>query len=191
MRDIIGIFAGIIVIFASIPYLIDVKRKKARPARSTWIMFVILLFLGVIQSGSLGSGYSRFLIIGDITTCTLVLLFSFRYGISSITTLDIVCYSILTLDIILWQLLDNPLLGLLITISADLVAITPTIVKTYIDPSSETPAIWLITTFASLLAIFSENEISLVIIIFPLYLALTNGVIGVMTFRKKNILLKD
>ena len=191
MRDIIGIFAGIIVIFASIPYLIDVKRKKARPARSTWIMFVILLFLGVIQSGSLGSGYSRFLIIGDITTCTLVLLFSFRYGISSITTLDIVCYSILTLDIILWQLLDNPLLGLLITISADLVAITPTIVKTYIDPSSETPAIWLITTFASLLAIFSENEISLVIIIFPLYLALTNGVIGVMTFRKKNMLLKD
>ena len=191
MRDIIGIFSGIIVIFASIPYLIDVKRKKARPARSTWIMFVILLFLGVIQSGSLGSGYSRFLIIGDITTCTLVLLFSFRYGISSITTLDIVCYSILTLDIILWQLLDNPLLGLLITISADLVAITPTIVKTYIDPSSETPAIWLITTFASLLAIFSENEISLVIIIFPLYLALTNGVIGVMTFRKKNMLLKD
>lgn len=191
MRDIIGIFSGIIVIFASIPYLIDVKRKKARPARSTWMMFVILLFLGVIQSGSLGSGYSRFLIIGDITTCTLVLLFSFRYGISSITTLDIVCYSILTLDIILWQLLDNPLLGLLITISADLVAITPTIVKTYIDPSSETPAIWLITTFASLLAIFSENEISLVIIIFPLYLALTNGVIGVMTFRKKNILLKD
>ena len=169
MRAVLGVCAGLIAFGASAPYIRDIVRYRVQPARSTRLMLFFLVALGLLQSHSIGSTWSLFLLVGEV---------------GGMAKLDIICYSLLVVDVTFWLTTDNTQMALVLTITADIIATVPTIIKTYKFPNSETPLFHGLGTIAALLAILAEPQFIFVTVMFPIYLFFTNGLITCLSLRK-------
>lgn len=184
MHQFFGILATVIILGACIPYIRDILAGKVKPARSTRLMFLALLIVATLQSHDLGSKWSLLLLLGEILQGSVIFILSIKYGLGGLSKLDILCYSLLLIDIVFWVSTSNTRIALLLTISADLIACVPTIAKVVRKPKSETPLFWFIGGVAALFAIVSEGELQVDTIIFPVYLMLVNWLVGLLTFRE-------
>ena len=183
MRSALAVISGVLAFGACIPYINDIIAGRVVPARSTRIMFLVLLSLALFQQHDLGSRWGLLFIVGEFAVSIAVFIASIKYGIGGVSRTDIICYSLLFFDVIFWTITRNSLLGIHITILADLIAVFPTILKTIRFPKSETPLFFWLGGFCALLAMFAEPEFTYSHIAFPLYLALVNVFIAALTYR--------
>jgi hypothetical protein len=174
MKEIFALISFIIIVAPIIPYAKDMTRGRVKPSRSTRVMFLGLLLLAFFQQYSLGSGLGLALLVGEILGSVTVLLLSIRYGVGGLAKLDIVCYTLLILDLCIWAITKNALLAIFLTMLADMIALLPTVVKTWKDPQSETYYWWLMGVIAPVFGILSEGNFSLQEVLFPVYLLLAN-----------------
>ena len=98
-----------------------------------------------------------------------------KYGVGGLRKLDIICYVLLGVSIIVWLSTPYTLLALTIAIFTDAVSFTPTIVKTWHHPKSETPLYYWAGVVAPLFSIMAEQHRSASFVAFPLYLVVANG----------------
>ena len=184
MRAVLGVFAGLIAFVASAPYSRDIVRYRVQRASSTRLMLFFLVALGLLQSHSIGSTWSLFLLVGEVALSAVLLPLAIKYGLGGMAKLDIICYSLLVVDVTFWLTTDNTQMALVLTITADIIATIPTIIKTYKFPNSETPLFHGLGTIAALLAILAEPQFIFVTVMFPIYLFFTNGLITWLSLRK-------
>jgi hypothetical protein len=174
MKEVFALISFIIIVAPIIPYTKDMARGRVKPSRSTRVMFLGLLLLAFFQQHSLGAGLGLALLVGEILGSLAILLFSIRYGVGGLAKLDIACYTLLILDLGIWAVTNNALLAIVLTMVADMIALVPTVVKTWKDPQSETYYWWLMGVVAPVFGILSEGNFSLQEVLFPVYLLLAN-----------------
>ncbi len=178
MTEVNAIFstiAGLVLLLSYIPYGVDIAKKRVRPARSTRLMFVFLLLIALLQQHSLGSGWVLAITVGELIGSLSILGLAMKHGVGGFTRLDVTCYILLFSSLVLWAASGNVLLALHLTIVVDVIAFTPTLVKTWHAPKSETPLFFAVGAIAPLLGVVALESYSYSIIAFPLYLALVNG----------------
>ncbi len=176
--------AGMILFATYIPYGIDIFKGKVKPARATRLMFVILLSVVLLQQHSLGSGWTLAITIGELIGSMAIFGLAMKYGVGGLGQLDVACYILLFGSLVLWAVSDNALLALHLTILVDLIAFTPTLIKTWHAPKSETPLFFVVGAIAPLVGVAALASYSYSIIAFPLYLALVNGVEVGLIYRR-------
>ncbi len=186
MREFSAILSGIIMLWFTAHYAIDILKHRVKPARSSRYMYFLLLALALIQQGSLGSTWSLVLIATELLQSGVILVLSFKYGHGGFTKIDIVCYILLGVNISVWLLLDNPFLAIHILIIADLVATFPTIIKTKRHPETETPLYWASGSVAALLAILSESRWTYSTLVFFIYLLAINAYVAILASKRKS-----
>jgi hypothetical protein len=179
-----GLCSFIIIVAGSIPYMLAIAKNEASPSRSTRIMYIALMLLGILQSRDLGSGYSLLLFYGEILQGVLVFALSIKYGHSGLSKIDVLCYTLLIINTILYLFLHIPLAGMILIITADFIATLPTIIKTYRIPKSETPIFWLLGSIGAIFSVLAEQNISLATVIFPMYLVIVNALVFLLALRK-------
>lgn len=184
MHQFFGVVAAIIIMGACIPYIKDILAGKVQPARATRLMFLGLLIVATLQSHDLGSKWSLLLLGGEILQGSLIFILSIKYGLGGLSKLDVACYGLLAIDIVFWVATSNTLVALMLTITADIIACIPTIIKVIKEPKSETPLFWFVGGLAALFAIFAEKNLDFDTIVFPIYLMLINWLVGLLTYRK-------
>ena len=187
---ILGIISGVIVLFAVIPYIRDIVHGTTRPNTVSWFLWVGLLIISVLAQISAGASWSLVFLIGDLVGTSIILAFCFfGYGYGKYGWIEWVCLVLAVIAVVSWQVTDQPLLAIIFAAIADLMASVPTIVKAFKDPWSEDPPQFLLISFASLLAIISSTIFDPANIVFPAYLLLVNGTIGLTAFigRKTKI----
>lgn len=150
-------------------------------------MLTVLICVALWQQHTLGSGWALAVTLGEVVGSLAILGLSLKRGVGGLTRLDKACYLILAVDMALWLTTANTLLALHLTVLADLIAFTPTLVKTWRFPNSETPLFYVLGTVASLLSVVAVGGYSYGVLLFPLYLALINlaeaGLICVPRFQ--------
>ena len=128
------------------------------------------------------------MILGDIIgTSTVLAVCLWGYGYGKYGPVEWICALLALIAIALWQLAHEPVLAISCAILADLMAAIPTLLKAYKDPWSEAPAQFFLISFASLLALFSTTILDAANLIFPAYLLLLNGSIGVLAFSGRRL----
>ena len=80
-----------IIIFATIPYMVDIIRGKAQPARATRLMFFLLLLITLAQQNSLNSGYAMAVTIAELVSSTVLLALAMKYGVGGLSKSDKIC----------------------------------------------------------------------------------------------------
>lgn len=114
-----------------------------------------------------------------------ILALSLSRGVGGLRGLDVTCYGLLLLDVIFWLTTKNTLLALHLTVLADLIAMFPTLAKTWHDPKSETPLFFIIGSIGPLVGVVAAGQLNYAIILFPLYLALINTLEVALIYRTK------
>jgi len=174
MQQALSILAGLIALGAYLPYAADILKGRVQTARSSRIMFVLLLLLTTLQQNAVHSGLLVMVTAGELVGSCGILILSLRHGEGGMARLDKLCYLMLAADILLWVNTGSALLALHLSALADLVAFTPTLVKTWRRPHTETRTFYIIGTVAPALNIAASDRFSYSVLLFPVYLVLAN-----------------
>lgn len=171
-----GILSFVLSFGATIPYAFDIVRGRARPARSTRILFLLLMVVTLFVQSQEFTSWVLLLTIGELASQMLLFGLSFKYGMGGLSRLDITCYGAFAISLLAYLLTKNATLSLTLLILTDLIAFVPTIVKIWRDPTSDTWAFFVVGGMAAAAAsLLARSGNSYGEVIFPAYIFVSNA----------------
>lgn len=166
MQEIFGIpfgwISGLLIFVSGAPYMwLVLTRKVARPVTSTWVLWFgigVLLFIASIKSGAKWDSTLVPIFMGVVNPGIIVLL-SLRFGQYSWTRLDSLCVvSCIATITFFWRLTDDPVIGIVGGVTADVLAALPQLIKAWKDPHDEPVFPWAVFAIASAINILAVDE---------------------------------
>ena len=149
---------------------------NVRPQRTTWFIWSVILAISLAGFEAAGGGDAFWFLLGDFIVTLLVFCLSIFRGVGGWDKLDIICLIIAALGLILWQLSSLPLLVLGGVLLADMMGAIPTVKKALDHPESESASTFLFSTVAAAMGFVAVNEWNWMLLFYPLYLFLANGI---------------
>jgi hypothetical protein len=154
MKEVFAVVATVFAIVGNISYFRDVLLKRVRPHPYTW--FVWTLVSGVTFFGQLVKGAG----IGALPTgvaesfTLLIFLFSLQYGFTHVTKTDTYFLIFALLGLIPWIIFKDPTVSVIVVVTIDIIAFTPTLRKTWLHPATEAPALYSMNVSRHILTLF-------------------------------------
>ena len=184
-KAIFGILSSLFVLVGALPYLVDIHKGKARPHVLSWLGWAFITALGASAMVADGATWAAAILWANTTLCILISGYSIikRVGVWSTGVYDYVFFGLGILGLILWQILDLPIIALVCAITADFCFGLPTIVKTYKNPSTETPFVWATATISGFLSLFAVKSLVFHEIGYPLFLFIYDGVVLLLVLK--------
>src|SRR5438270_5190763 len=121
MNSFFGIISFILSFGVTIPYSIDIIKGRAKPARSTRILFLLLIVTTFIVQSHEFTSWVLLLTVGELATQVLLFFLSIKYGIGGLTRLDIICYGGFIVSLTAYLLTKNGVLSLTLLVLTDLI----------------------------------------------------------------------
>ena len=184
MNNIIAIASFVIVILATIPYIIDTIKKHTRPERISWLLWVAL-GATYLTSATRTDGAVLY-ILADFLVAAVILILSLKFGVGGKSRFDQVCLAVAIVAFILLLTADNPLYGLGLAVFIDAIGSMLTIRKLSKDRTSEPKWVWGMFTLAPLLAIIALENYSIENLLFPVYALVAKIMIFLLAKSNRN-----
>jgi hypothetical protein len=173
------LLSGIIQLFGSLAYVRDTLTGESQPNRISF--FFWSLAPGISTAAALSEGVKwavlPVFLAGFFPFLVFVASFFNRKAYWKLGAFDWACGFLSLAALILWQITKNAGVAIFFAILSDAAAAIPTIRKSWVDPESETPTIYVTSNFSALASFFVVQEVSFAEIAFPIYLLLINAVI--------------
>ena len=189
MKEFIVVVAALLAVVGNVPYLLDILKGRVKPHPYTW--FVWTLVSAIIFFGQLAKGAG----IGAIPTAAseiftlIIFLFSLKYGFKRITKIDTFFLLCALLGLIPWLITKDPTISVIIAVTIDLIAFTPTIRKTWNEPKTETPLLYSMNVARHILALFTLGAYNIATVLHSIAMITTNSLMTVLilwhTSKKK------
>lgn len=175
-----GILATILGVIGAIPYIYDTYRKKTKPHRVAWLLFLILSIIALSSQFALGARESLIFYTWFVINNTIIFGLSLRRkgGYGDISTINVICFMLAILAIIIWKTTDSPLLALICVLIADGIGALLVLVKAYRHPGTETTIMWALGAVAAFINILAVGSLRIELIAAPLQiLILSVGIV--------------
>lgn len=183
--EIIGIIAGILAFSSYFFYIPAILRGETKPNRASWWIWGTVGTLIVLSYYTSGARETIWVPLSEAIGPALIALLSIRYGEGGWTLMDRWCLVGAAVGTFFWWLTDSPTLGLVFYLLTDFMAVLPTIRKSIHRPENEDKKAWALVFWAQLLNLFAVERWVFSILIYPVYMILTNGAIYALQFRKR------
>ncbi len=191
LRMILGIFAGSIAFIAYIVYIISTLRGKTKPNRATWWIWAFMGLILALSYKLSGANNTVWVPYVEFLGPFIIALLSIKYGEGGLKNkIDIICLIGAIASIILWIIFNNPVVALVTNLAIDSFALIPTIKKSYLRPEGEDFWAWFGTGIADSLNMLAVEKFSFAILLYPIYMFVSDFIIIVILFFRKKILLK-
>lgn len=182
---IIGIISGLLGVFAYIPYVISIYKKRITPHPFSWFLWAVLGFATFITY--IGVGAKETLPLAFISFFGPIVIFfiTLKNWKRKFPKFDYFCLVFALLAIIVYVVFHQAAIALTLSLVGDLFAALPTIRKTYDDPSSENFWTWFLFALGAIVALFAIKDFTYGVLIFPLYLTVFEVCMCLIILRKK------
>lgn len=192
VKAVLGLVAGIIALLAYVVYVVSIIRGKTKPNRATWWIWAFMgLVVGIsyYASGAVNTIWVPFVeFIGPLS----IALLSIKYGEGGLDNkTDLVCLFGAIFSILLWIVFNNPVVALVTNLVVDSFAIIPTIKKSYLRPEGESFWGWFGTGLADSLNMFAVERFTFAILLYPIYMLVSDLIIIITLLLKKKGIMKD
>ncbi len=183
-----SILASCAAIASYAPYIRDIHNGKTKPHAFSWFIWALLTYIAGAAQLVGGGGVGAVVAPVTATISLYIAWISWRKHRQLITRSDWIYLIIGLLAIPLWAFTKSPLLSLILIIVIDAVALIPTFRKSYRLPWSETMSSQYLTILKHILTIFAQEKMSLVTLLFPLWLALESvALLLLLIIRRKSV----
>ena len=187
-KIILGSAAGLLTLGAHIPYFLDVLKGRTKPHIFTWLIWTLLLSIGIAAQLSKGAGFGAWSTIGDAVATGAIFLCCFKYGEKNITRSDKITFGFALVGVVLWVITSDPLWAVIFAVIADAFGFFPTFRKSFNKPHEETALTYLIVVVGYLIGLFSLQAYSLTTVLYPAYLVIGNGSLWIyLLMRRKQM----
>ncbi len=149
----LSILAGVLFIIGFIPYIISILQKETKPAKATWIIWAslnIITILGMYYEHAINGQ-----MLGAVGGAITVTLLSLRYGVPGWTKMDKFCLVGAIIGIALWQIFDNPTLGIVTSCIVAFIGSIPTFASAWENSGRENKFAWAIWWISCIFAIIA------------------------------------
>ena len=175
MREAFGVISFLLVFGITFPYAWDILKGRAQPARSTRILFFILMTTTLIVQSRDFTSWVLALTVGEVLSQLILLALSVKYGLGGLKRVDIASYIMFSFALTAYLITGETLVGLFLLCLTDVVAFIPTLVKNFRDPSTDTPLFYAIGAVAPTFSLFAASDYSdLNQVLVPAYLIIIN-----------------
>ncbi len=189
-KALLGIIAGVIAFIAYIVYIISIFKGESKPNRATWWIWSFMgLVIGISYFFS-GAENTIWVPLVEFLGPLSIALLSIKYGEGGLNDrTDIICFSGAVVSIILWVIFNSPLVALVTNLVVDSFALIPTIKKSFLRPEGEDFWAWFGTGVADSLNLFAAERPSFAILLYPVYMLISDLIIiGILLAKKKGII---
>lgn len=188
MKDLLAIIAAVVAFGGNIPYLRDAITKRVTPHPYTWLVWSIvsgITFFGQIAKGA-GIGALPTGVAEAFTIAIFV--YSLQYGFKNVIKSDNYFLAAALLGLVPWLITKDPTVSVIVAVSIDLVAFTPTIRKTWIKPETETPILFGANVLRHVLTLFSLRSYNIATTLHSIAMIVTNSIMtGIILFKKTSL----
>ena len=155
--------------------------------------FLILVFsaIYVISLFVQGDRNAIWLALVSLISTLVIFLLSIKKGMGGFAKLDIIVLVIVVFSIIVWKITNNPVLGLTMSLVADLTSYIPTFVKVWKFPETEEWKFYASVVLANFLNLLSISNYTFSKIILQSYLLGVNATIILIIVFRERILKKN
>lgn len=182
----VWIFLGnIFSLLAFFPYIFGIVKKQVKPRIASWLVWGVLTAINSAAAFSDGQILTGFLALIISIGCFSVMALGWKYGNRKFHKLDIICLIVSGFGIILWLLLDSPILAICVAISADFVAGIPTLEHSYHKPKEECLYTFLFAFLGAVFILMAQPKMQFTALAYPIYLVLINGAYVAIISRGK------
>lgn len=186
----LGLAATILGMVGAIPYIYNTYRRKTKPHRVAWLIFLILSVISFASQFSLGARPSLFFfgwfVINNLILVTLSLRKNGGYG--DVSLINIVSFLLAMTSIVLWKTTNSALTALICVLVADGIGALLIVIKSYKHPHTETIFMWYLGSIAGLLNILAVGKLDGALLAAPVQVFLFNVaiVVAILFGRAKN-----
>lgn len=185
---IFAIASGLLTVAAVVPYIWDMVRGSTRPNVVSWGLWLLVQSIFAAGQFTAGASLSIVLPIVEVFTVGIVVVLGLvGYGYKKYGPLDILCLVLALGAIVLWQITNDPMVALWMSVGADFMAAIPTLYKSYKDPESETISTYFLVVLSALAAAFSTTIYDVPNLLWPAYIFGINGAVVVLVLLGKKM----
>jgi len=170
---------AILNVIGSSTYAWNTLKGKTKPNRVTWFLWMLIpmiAFFAMIGEGVGLTSLMTFMVgFGPFLVLTASLMNKKAYW--KISTLDWWCGGLSVLAVILWLITGTGVIAIILSISADLLASVPTVIKSYRDPSSEHHSVFRNGAISAAITMLAIQHQTFTAFAFPLYIFLNCSVL--------------
>jgi hypothetical protein len=191
LAALLGVLAGLVGVFDTIPYLRDVLKGSTRPHRGTWLIWSALAVVVCLSQWADGASWSLIMLMTQAVLTTTVFAVAIVHGHGGTTIAELVLMTVAAVGVTGWLLSGEPLVATVCVVAADLIAAAMMVPKTYRDPGSETLATFVYASIGGALAAAAvgvADDAAITLLLYPIYYCLANGAIAVLIHRRRAVL---
>lgn len=186
MKEIIGIFTVALAFVAYVPYLRDIIRDKTKPHPYSWFIWGLLNSLIFALQVTHGAGAGSYVTLSVGVLSFLIFYLGLKkHGVTDITRLDTAAFITALLATLIWLLARQPLTSMLLIMFIDLLALVPTIRKSWHRPHTETLFMWSVNGFRHALSIGAIREYNAITLINPVLWSFVDGLFSLFLIIRR------
>lgn len=188
--------AALLSVYGASGYIRDTLRGVTSPHRVTWALWGlegVLAFVIEIQQ-HIGLASLTTLMLGLVPCVIVVVSFFNPHGVWRIGTFDVVCGSISLAGLVFWAFVNQPTVALISFVVADQVAALPTIRKSWLAPSTESPRVFFMGVANCGITLWTLKSLTTAGVLFPGIIFVADLVLALLIvtragprFRGKNM----
>ena len=188
MKTALLILGAGIVLWSAVPYVRDILKGRSRPNVVSWVTWCLLA--GIATAAEIDAHeYATAVFSGALVVqAASILLLGLRYGYAKYTKLDVVCQIGAIIGIVLWQIFNSPLIGVLASVIIDFIAAVPTLHHSWVSPREETWQTYALSNAASVLTIFALSSFNWVSLTYPIYIVLIDTILPLIIILRGRVL---
>lgn len=187
MKTIFLILASVITVAAVLPYIRDILKGSTKPNLVSWITWTLLTGIATAAEIAAGEYVTAIFTSAAVTGTALVVIFGLRHGYVKYKTFDVACQIAAVVGIILWQLFDSPVIGVVGAVLIDFVGALPTVRHSWIDPSEETWQTFAIAGVGGVLAILALDTYNWISLPYAVYIVGINAVLAYVIVTRRRV----
>lgn len=173
--ELVGILSGVLVFASVLPYSLRVFQKKIKPVLVSWGIWSVLGLAILLTFKSSGAEDNVWPAVFGFSNPLLVTILAFWRGDRRKPNhLEYTCLALGLSAIAMWVFIQHEQwlvqYALFVAITADALAVIPTIVYLLKNPMDDRPLMWMLFSVGYGLSLFASKELTLADLILPTYM---------------------
>jgi hypothetical protein len=169
-------------LFGGYGYIRDTVRGDTAPNRVTWSLWGVegvLAFCVEVQE-HVGLAALMTLMLGLVPCSVVVASFRNPKGVWKLDAFDAVCGAVSVGGLVFWAFINEPTVALVSFVVADQVAALPTIRKSWLAPSTESPKLFFLGSTNCAITLLTLSQLTTAGAIFPGCILVTDLFVGLL-----------
>lgn len=163
-------------------YIRDTLRGDTSPNRVTWSLWgvegVLAFFVEIQQHVGLAALMT--LMLGLVPCAVVAASFRNPHGVWKLGAFDLVCGAVSVGGLIFWAFINEPTVALISFVAADQMAALPTIRKSWLAPSTESPRLFFLGSTNCLITLLTLTKLTTAGALFPGCIFVADLIMGLL-----------